>query len=172
MFRDRNFTAGMLFVVIVGLTYYASMALQPPYLQELMNYPVVTAGLIMGPRGVGTMASMLIVGRMVGRVDTRILLGFGLGAHGVVVLPDDRLDAGRLAAINYRRQHGAGLRPRLSVRAAERGDVIDAADRAADRRRRPLQPVAQYRLQRRHFGGEYAADRATLRPITPTSRRT
>ena len=79
MFRDRNFTAGMLFVVIIGLTYYASMALQPPYLQELMNYPVVTAGLIMGPRGVGTMASMLIVGRMVGRVDTRLLLGFGLG---------------------------------------------------------------------------------------------
>ena len=79
MFRDRNFAAGMLFVVIVGLTYYASMALQPPYLQELMNYPVVTSGLIMGPRGVGTMASMLIVGRMVGRVDTRILLAFGLG---------------------------------------------------------------------------------------------
>jgi DHA2 family multidrug resistance protein len=78
MFRDRNFSAGMLFVVIVGLTYYASMALQPPYLQELMNYPVVTSGLIMGPRGVGTMISMLIVGRMVGRVDTRILLGFGL----------------------------------------------------------------------------------------------
>jgi DHA2 family multidrug resistance protein len=79
MFRDRNFTAGMLFVVVIGLTYYASMALQPPYLQELMNYPVVTSGLIMGPRGVGTMASMLIVGRMVGRIDTRTLLAFGLG---------------------------------------------------------------------------------------------
>ncbi len=78
MFRDRNFTAGMLFIVIIGLTYYASMALQPPYLQELMNYPVVTAGLIMGPRGVGTMASMLIVGRLVGRVDTRMLLAIGL----------------------------------------------------------------------------------------------
>ncbi|HUD86852.1 MAG TPA: DHA2 family efflux MFS transporter permease subunit [Xanthobacteraceae bacterium] len=78
LFRDRNFTAGMLFIVIVGLTYYASMALQPPYLQELMNYPVVAAGLIMGPRGVGTMASMLIVGRLVGRADTRILLGIGL----------------------------------------------------------------------------------------------
>ena len=55
------------------------MALQPPYLQELMNYPVVTAGLIMGPRGVGTMASMLIVGRLVGRADTRLLLAIGLG---------------------------------------------------------------------------------------------
>ena len=78
LFRDRNFSAGMVFIVIVGLTYYASMALQPPYLQELMNYPVVTAGIIMGPRGVGTMASMLIVGRLVGRVDTRFLLAIGL----------------------------------------------------------------------------------------------
>jgi MFS transporter, DHA2 family, multidrug resistance protein len=78
MFRDRNFSAGMLFIVIIGLTYYASMALQPPYLQELMNYPVVTSGIIMGPRGVGTMVSMLIVGRLVGRTDMRILLAIGL----------------------------------------------------------------------------------------------
>ncbi len=78
MFRDRNFAAGVLFIAVVGLTYYASMALQPPYLQELMDYPVVTAGLVMGPRGIGTMASMLIVGRLIGRVDTRFLLAFGL----------------------------------------------------------------------------------------------
>ena len=63
LFRDRNFAAGTLFVAIVGLTYYASLALQPPYLQNLMNYPVVTAGLVLGPRGIGTMAAMLLVGR-------------------------------------------------------------------------------------------------------------
>jgi MFS transporter, DHA2 family, multidrug resistance protein len=79
LFRDRNFSAGMLFIVIIGLTYYASMALQPPYLQGLMNYPVVSSGLIMGPRGVGTMVSMLVVGRLVGRTDMRILLAIGLG---------------------------------------------------------------------------------------------
>jgi DHA2 family multidrug resistance protein len=78
LFRDRNFTAGMIFVAIIGLTYYASMALQPPYLQDLMNYPVVTAGLVMGPRGIGTMAAMLAVGKLVGRVNTRLLLGAGL----------------------------------------------------------------------------------------------
>lgn len=78
LFRDRNFTAGILFVAIVGLTYYASMALQPPYLQDLMNYPIVTAGLVMGPRGVGTMGAMFVVGKLIGRVDTRVLLGIGL----------------------------------------------------------------------------------------------
>jgi nucleotide-binding universal stress UspA family protein len=52
--------------------------LQPPYLQDLMNYPVVTAGLVMGPRGLGTMAAMMVVGKLIGRIDTRALLGFGL----------------------------------------------------------------------------------------------
>jgi DHA2 family multidrug resistance protein len=79
LFHDRNFTAGILFVAIVGLTYYASLALQPPYLQNLMDYPIVTAGLVLGPRGIGTMAAMMVVGKLIGRVDTRFLLGIGLG---------------------------------------------------------------------------------------------
>ena len=61
----------MLFISIVGVTCYASLALLPPYLQNLMNYPIVTAGLVMGPRGVGTMVAMMVVGRLIGRVDTR-----------------------------------------------------------------------------------------------------
>jgi DHA2 family multidrug resistance protein len=79
LFRDRNFTAGLLFIAITGLTYYASLALQPPYLQDLMNYPIVTAGLVLGPRGIGTMAAMMMVGKLVGLVDTRYLLTIGLG---------------------------------------------------------------------------------------------
>jgi DHA2 family multidrug resistance protein len=78
LFRDRNFTAGTIFIAIVGLTYYASLALQPPYLQNLMNYPIVTAGLVLGPRGVGTMGAMLVVGKLIKKVDTRVLLGIGL----------------------------------------------------------------------------------------------
>jgi DHA2 family multidrug resistance protein len=78
LFRNRNFTAGVFFVFVVGLTYFASLALQPPYLQTLMNYPVVTAGLVMGPRGIGTMAAMILVGRMIGSLDTRLLLAIGL----------------------------------------------------------------------------------------------
>jgi DHA2 family multidrug resistance protein len=79
LFRDRNFSAGSLFGVIVGLTYYASLSLQPAYLQNLMNYPILTAGLVLGPRGLGTMAAFVLVGRLVGRVDTRLLLAVGLG---------------------------------------------------------------------------------------------
>ena len=68
----------MLFIFIIGITYLASLALMTPYLQTLMGYPVVTAGIVMGPRGLGTMVCMFIVGRLIGRVDTRILLLTGL----------------------------------------------------------------------------------------------
>jgi DHA2 family multidrug resistance protein len=78
LFLDRNFSVGMLFIFIVGITYLASLALLTPYLQTLMGYPVVTAGIVMGPRGLGTMACMFLVGRLVGRIDTRLLLMTGL----------------------------------------------------------------------------------------------
>ena len=78
LFLDRNFSVGMLFIFIVGITYLASLALLTPYLQTLMGYPVVTAGLVLGPRGLGTMTCMFLVGRLVGKVDTRWLLLVGL----------------------------------------------------------------------------------------------
>ena len=61
---------GMLFIFIIGITYLASMALMTPYLQTLMGYPVVTAGLVMGPRGLGTMVCMFVVGRLIGAGST------------------------------------------------------------------------------------------------------
>ena len=63
LFLDRNFAVSMFFIFVIGVTYLASLALMTPYLQTLMGYPIVTAGLVMGPRGVGTMACMFIVGR-------------------------------------------------------------------------------------------------------------
>ena len=78
LFLDRNFSVGVLFIFIVGITYLASLALLTPYLQTLMGYPVVTAGIVMGPRGLGTMACMFLVGRLIGRIDVRLLLMTGL----------------------------------------------------------------------------------------------
>jgi DHA2 family multidrug resistance protein len=46
-----------------------------------MNYPVLTSGMVMGPRGVGSMIAMLLVGRLMGRLDTRVLLAAGLGLN-------------------------------------------------------------------------------------------
>ena len=78
LFLNRSFVAGTLIIFTVGLTYYASLALQPPYLQSLMNYPVVTAGLVLGPRGIGTMVAMFLAGQLMAWIDARLLLGIGL----------------------------------------------------------------------------------------------
>jgi DHA2 family multidrug resistance protein len=78
MFADRNFTVGMILMFTVGLTLFSGLALLPPLLQNLMGYPVIETGLVMSPRGIGTFASMLVVGRLVGRVDPRLLMIFGL----------------------------------------------------------------------------------------------
>ena len=78
LFADRNFTVGTVFVTGIGITTYAAISLQPPFLQELMNEPIVTAGLVMGPRGFGTVFSMWLAGRLIGRIDTRLILLVGL----------------------------------------------------------------------------------------------
>ena len=53
IFSDRNFTTGLCFIFVVGIILLATLALITPYLQNLMGYPVVTAGLVLAPRGVG-----------------------------------------------------------------------------------------------------------------------
>jgi DHA2 family multidrug resistance protein len=77
LFKDRNFLTGNVFIFIVGMVLYATLALLPPLLQDLLNYPVVTTGLVTAPRGVGTLAAMFIVGRMMGKVDIRLIIGAG-----------------------------------------------------------------------------------------------
>src|SRR4051812_16936209 len=78
MFQDRNFSVGMIFIFMVGIILLATLALLTPYLQNLMGYPVITAGLVLAPRGIGTMAAMMIVGRIINRVDPRALVILGL----------------------------------------------------------------------------------------------
>jgi MFS transporter, DHA2 family, multidrug resistance protein len=111
LFRDRNFAAGTLFIAIVGVSYLASLALLTPYLQNLMNYPIVTAGLVMGPRGIGTMAAMMVVGRLVGRVDTRLLLTIGLSltAFGLYQMTGWTPDVSQATIIGNGMIQGAGL---------------------------------------------------------------
>jgi DHA2 family multidrug resistance protein len=78
LFKDRNLVVGVSLMFIVGLVLYATMALMPPYLETLMGYPVTTTGLVLAPRGIGTMAAMMISGRIINRVDMRHIVAFGL----------------------------------------------------------------------------------------------
>jgi DHA2 family multidrug resistance protein len=77
LFKDRNFLTGNVFIFLVGAVLYATLALLPPLLQDLLNYPVVTTGLVTAPRGAGTLAAMFIVGRLMGKIDIRLIIGTG-----------------------------------------------------------------------------------------------
>jgi DHA2 family multidrug resistance protein len=78
LFADLNFVVGLILYAINGLIMYATLALLAPYLQTLMNYPVVTSGIVLAPRGVGIMLAALICGRVLSKVGPRVLLGTGL----------------------------------------------------------------------------------------------
>ena len=79
IFLDRNFATGLVFIFIVGIVLLASMALLPPMLSNIFGYSTISTGLVMAPRGVGTMISMLLVGRLVRHIDARLLVIAGLG---------------------------------------------------------------------------------------------
>jgi len=78
VFKDRNLSAGLLVMFAVGMVLLAVSALLAPWLQDLANYPVETAGLVMAPRGLGTMAAMMVAGRLSNKVDARLLMAFGI----------------------------------------------------------------------------------------------
>lgn len=78
LFRDRNLILGLVFIFVVGIILLATLALLPPFLQNLMGFPVITTGEVLAPRGIGSMVSMLVVGRLVNVVDARLLIGTGL----------------------------------------------------------------------------------------------
>jgi MFS transporter, DHA2 family, multidrug resistance protein len=78
LLKDRNFVTGCIFMAVAGVVLYGTLALMPPFLHDLLHYPEFTTGLLLAPRGVATMAGMLIVGRLSGRVDMRLMLFFGL----------------------------------------------------------------------------------------------
>ncbi|MDA5194056.1 DHA2 family efflux MFS transporter permease subunit [Govanella unica] len=71
IFRDRNYSVSLLFTFVSGVMMLAAAVLLPPLLQSLMGYPTMTAGLVMAPRGIGTMLIMLLLGRILDRVDVR-----------------------------------------------------------------------------------------------------
>jgi len=77
LFKDRNFVAGVIVMFAVGMILLASAALLAPFLQTMADYPVDTAGLVMAPRGIGTLFAMMIAGRISNRMDPRLLIAGG-----------------------------------------------------------------------------------------------
>jgi MFS transporter, DHA2 family, multidrug resistance protein len=96
LFKDRNFVVGTSFMFAVGVILLATMTLLPPMLQHLSGFPVLTTGYVLAPRGIGTMISMFVVGRLVGKIDPRalLLLGLALAAFSLWDMTQFNIDVG------------------------------------------------------------------------------
>jgi len=78
LFKDRNFVTGCIFMTVMGLVLYSTMALASPYLQNVIGYPIITAGMLLASRGFGTFLAMMMVGRLMRYFEARTLIFSGL----------------------------------------------------------------------------------------------
>jgi DHA2 family multidrug resistance protein len=78
VFKDKNFVGGCVFMAVMGLVLFSTMALSSPYLQNVIGYPIITAGLLLATRGCGTFVAMMLVGRLMKYIEARTLIISGL----------------------------------------------------------------------------------------------
>ncbi len=78
LLKSPNFVIGTVLMFLIGLIMNGILALLPTMLQELMNYPVLTTGLVTAPRGLGSMIAMFAVAHLINRVDLRLIISTGL----------------------------------------------------------------------------------------------
>src|SRR5712675_350142 len=79
IFKDKNFIGGCVFMAVMGLVLFSTMAVSSPFLQNVIGYPIITAGLLLATRGCGTFVAMMMVGRMMRYIEARTLIMSGLG---------------------------------------------------------------------------------------------
>ena len=111
LFTDRNFVVGITLYFTLGLIMYATIALMAPYLQHLMDYPVVTAGIVLAPRGAGLMLAALICGRMIKRISPCLLIAFGFisGAYALYQMTSWTPDVAESTMIAVGFLHGISI---------------------------------------------------------------
>jgi DHA2 family multidrug resistance protein len=80
--KIRTYATGTVLMTVVGFVLYGSLVLLPLFLQQLLGYPALQAGIAMAPRGMGSFLAMPIVGMITGKVDPRKLLALGIATGG------------------------------------------------------------------------------------------
>lgn len=85
LFLDRNFLTATILGFFLGVMLFSTLALLPPLMQRLMNYPVLESGLVLMPRGIGTLAAMFLMGRLMGKVDSRLIIAIGFGLNALAL---------------------------------------------------------------------------------------
>jgi DHA2 family multidrug resistance protein len=111
MFKDRNFVSGCLFMVVIGVVLFGTMALVTPFMQNLLGYPIQTAGFLLGSRGVGTLITMMAAPRLMQMVQPRYLILCGLLLTGgtLYVMTGFSLDVTQTMIVATSIVQGVGL---------------------------------------------------------------
>src|SRR6201985_421689 len=113
IFKDRNFVSGCVFMAVMGLVLYSTMALSSPYLQNVIGYPIITAGVLLASRGCGTFVAMMLVGRMMRFIEARTLIISGLTLTALSLFQmtgwTDQTNATEIVAVSIVQGFGFGL---------------------------------------------------------------
>lgn len=78
IFRDRSFSLGNLAMFFLFLSLFGTVVLVPQYVQALMGYTAFLAGVVVGPGGFVTIVSLFLTGRLVNRMNPKILMIVGV----------------------------------------------------------------------------------------------
>ena len=84
--KDRNFRTGCFLIALLGMCIYITIAILPLYYQEVLGYTAFTAGLVVGPRGIGSFIGSPVIGILGSRIDNRKLLCAGFLGFGICSL--------------------------------------------------------------------------------------
>ncbi len=96
LYKNRNFVAGLGFMTVLGITNVALAAVLPTMYQTIYHYPVMQSGMLMAPRGIGVMTTMVLANRLLTRLDFRVMISFGYAtaALGMFTMTSWSLDMG------------------------------------------------------------------------------
>ncbi|MDB5579963.1 MAG: EmrB/QacA family drug resistance transporter [Bradyrhizobium sp.] len=113
LFRDKNFVGGCVFMSVMGVVLFSTMALASPFLQNVLGYPIITAGLLLASRGFGTFVAMMMVGRLMRYIEARTLIVSGLSMTCVslywMTAWTDQTGVNEILAISIFQGFGFGL---------------------------------------------------------------
>ena len=153
--KDRNFRTGCFMIAMLGMCIYITIAILPLYYQEVLGYTAFTAGLVVGPRGIGSFIGSPLIGVLGSRIDNRKLLSAGFIGFGICsfIFGEINLDIGPLHPA--RPHHPHRLCAQLCLCAPGHHDHLHHLPQRHGQRHRPLQHAPQHRRVHRHRHGHH-----------------
>ena len=99
VFKDKNYSAGTVIQIVMQGVLYASLAILPQFLQNMLGYTAFLSGATMMPRGIGALIAIATCSVLADRINKKILVATGLVLLGVSTFVFGSLNL-QIASIN------------------------------------------------------------------------